>query len=122
MNYDDFLIRIIDDGIEAAKADYTKPEESHKLEGSLAGFELCRGQSPTELLSLFYDARSEVSRLLREQADLKTYWYAVCREAEIEWVCNCVGAMLVNQGIEPVAPVMARGAMKAAEVVGVRGA
>ena len=33
-----FLERVVDDGIQAAKDDYTRPEQRPKLEGSIAGF------------------------------------------------------------------------------------
>jgi len=39
---------IIDDGIEAARLDYPKPGDILKREGSIAGFEACRGKSPAE--------------------------------------------------------------------------
>jgi hypothetical protein len=52
MNYHEFLERVVDEGIAAAKAYYTRPEQKQKLDGSIAGFEACRGKTPPELKEL----------------------------------------------------------------------
>jgi hypothetical protein len=116
MKYEDYLKRIIDDGIEAAKRDYA--DKPLKLEGAVAGFEACRGKSPEELCKLLDEAgekRREAS--LKKAAD---YWRHRFYEAEIEWVCNCVAA-LQDLRKEPaiVRPTM-RGYLKMSEVVGIR--
>ena len=51
MNYNDFLSRVIDDGIAAATADYAD-DEPRRI-GAVAGFNACRQKSPEELLELF---------------------------------------------------------------------
>ena len=115
MNYSDFLNRVIDEGIEAARADYTKPEQKEMLEGSLKGFEACRGKDIKELLALLIKAQADTQRAFREQ--VADYWRVRCREGEIEWVCNVMSAALSNTGLEPIVPVTARGMMRAAEIL-----
>lgn len=66
MNYNDFLNRIIDDGITAAKRDYENSPD--KLKGAVAGFEACRGKSPPELFELLREAGEATRRAYREQA------------------------------------------------------
>jgi hypothetical protein len=117
MTYEQFLARIIDDGIVAARADYTSPDDADRLRGSLAGFEACRGLSPEQLGWLLGIAAAETTE--RHRAQAADYWYWRCREAEIEWVCNCVSAVLMNEGSQAIAAWLptARGVMKAHEVL-----
>lgn len=114
MNYDDFLRATIELGIDAARRDYTRPEQAEKLRGSLAGFEACRGKWPGQLNQLYDRTEAEASARL----DTEDYLYWRCRHLEVEWVCNVVSAMLVNQGLPPtrVAPT-ARGVMTADKVL-----
>ena len=115
MDYKTFLKRVIDEGIEAAKEDYK--DDPQKRDGSVEGFEACRGLKPHELYLLLQDSRNATQKAFREQA--KDYWRIRCREAEIEWVCNVVSAMLSNQGLTPLITPTARGVQKAASIVGV---
>jgi hypothetical protein len=117
MTYADFLTRVIEDGRDAAKGDYREPRDRHKLQGSLHGFEDCRGLAPAQL-SLLYDIATQDAERRRD-GPLNTYWYYRCRAAEIEWVLNCVSAALVNEGGPPIRAWMptARAMMKAAEIL-----
>lgn len=115
MEYDEFLERIVDDGKKAAEESYAKSPS--KLRGALAGFEECRGKTPQELAVVLLEARRRTHEArLTEAAD---YWEIRCFEAEVEWVCNCVSAMMVNSGMAPIVNPTARGVIKAAEVAGV---
>jgi hypothetical protein len=121
VDYHQFLERVIEEGIEAAKADYVKPEQKPHLEGSIDGFESCRGKTPEELRELFSISKHDQGEAYwKYQEDLDSYWRVNCRGLEIEWVCNVVSAMLLNQGAAPIIEmVTARGVMKAAEILGV---
>lgn len=114
MTYLDFLTRVIDDGIAAARADYTRPYQAQLLAGSVAAFEACRGKRPIELLDLF----NQASALRRDQVD---HWYWTGYLNEVEWVCNVVSAVIVNEGDPPLLAWLptVRGCLKAAEIVGV---
>jgi hypothetical protein len=120
LEYYEFLSKIINDGIEAAKADYNKPKDEHRLSGSLEGFESCRNKSPDELSTLLLNARKEATEKLRHDEKVEEYWFHRCKELEIEWVCNCVSAILQNHGLPTLITPTARGVLKAAEVVGVK--
>jgi len=100
MTYEQFLARIIDDGITAARADYMRPEDAARLRGSVDGFEACRGLLPEQLGWLLGIASRETTDRFRAQAP--DYWYWRSREAEIEWVCNCVSAALLHEGRWPI--------------------
>jgi len=113
VDYATFLERIINEGIEAAKESYKK--DALKRDGAIEGFEACRGLEPKQLLELLGDARAMTQEAFNDQSD--DYWRIRCREAEIEWVCNVVSAMLHNQGIKPIVPPTARGMMKAASIL-----
>lgn len=115
-DYHAFLTRVVDDGIAAAKKDYAGNPD--KLRGAVAGFEDCRGRSPGELLDLLIEAREATKQAFAKQAD--NYWFTRCRELEVEWVCNVASAALANQGLDVIVPPTARGALKAAEILGVK--
>lgn len=117
MNYNQFLAKIISDGINAAKADYTSKSDKERLDGSIAGFEACRNKAPQELAILLNKATIECNEAFRE--DRPNYWYYKSYQLEVEWVCNCVSCALVNQGEAPIVTPTARGMMRAAEVLGV---
>lgn len=114
MTHAEFLDRIIDDGILAARHDYNRPNDI-RLSGAVAGFTSCRYMTPTELTALLVAARQNT--LDHFQRNSETYWYHRCAEAEIEWVCNCLSAVLVQAGLSPIVPVTARAFMKAAEIL-----
>ncbi len=113
VNLLDFLSVVIEDGIAAARKSYANDPE--KRAGAVAGFEACRGKSPTELLALLEGARSDTR--LAYVLDARDYWRARCYEAEIEWVCNCVSAVLENEGHAPIINPTYRGVMKANAVL-----
>ena len=126
VTYDGFLERVINDGIAAAKADYKKPRDKPRLEGSIEGFEACRGKTPLELQKLLWDSRLKTQtafhRVHEKEISDNEYWRIRSIEAEVEWTCNVVSAMLMNEKIAPLDPLMptARGVMKCAEIVGVK--
>lgn len=115
-SYDYFLGRVIDDGIAAARKSYK--DASNKLEGSIAGFEACRGKNPLQLKILFDTTRGQAHV---HEGNIEDYWRARCYELEIEWVCNVLSAALHNEGRPPIAAHLptARAMMKAAEILGV---
>jgi len=121
VDYQTFLSRVIDDGIVAVEKDYAgdSPAKSLKREGAIKGFEECRGKTPEELVELKTQTGAKVNEAYRDQAE--DYWYWRCRDAEVEWVCNVVSAMLVNEGRKTLLPYLptANGAMKAASILGV---
>jgi len=124
VDYESFLIEVIDGGMEAAGKDYAgdSPSRTRKREGAIKGFEECRGKTPEELAALLTSSNARTQEAYREQDD--DYWYWRCRALEIEWVCNVVSAMLQNEGRRPLAAHLptARGVMRAAEIVGVAAA
>jgi hypothetical protein len=115
-----FQTRVIDDGIAAAKEDYAGEAENRRLmrEGSVQGFVECRLKTPAELALLLREA-DERANVAFCDPEGDRYWYWRCRALEIEWVCNCLSAILYNQGLPTIIPPTYRGMMKAAEIVGV---
>lgn len=115
MNYEEFLERIINDGIEAAKKDYEGEKEKEKLEGSIAGFEACRGKNPQQLV----DEYKKAMQLQQEAFILRVenYWWFRCFTLEVEWVINVVSAGIRIELLSHLPT--ARGLFKAAEILGV---
>jgi hypothetical protein len=126
MRYEEFLEKTIDKGIDAAKRDYAAPDQANKLKGSIEGFEACRGLDPIKLKMLLSATRMLTQRAANDlNANTITeeqYWEVRCREAEVEWVCNCVSVILANEklpGLEPIVPPTARAFLASAEILGV---
>lgn len=126
MTYDDLLHRLIADGIEAARRDYAGADDRRraKLAGSIDGFEDCRGKQPSEILGILNAARKRTheARIRLHEGEIRDhdYWRVRCREAEVEWMANCVSAVLVNQGLPPIVAPTARAMMAVARIVGVK--
>lgn len=118
MDYNQFLKKIIDDGIKAAKKDYKRKDQKLIKEGSVAGFEACRDKNPLELKELLETAQKKSRKKMLNQA--KDYWYHRGFSSEIEWVCNVVSAMLMNVKQPVIITPTARGVIRAADIVGVK--
>lgn len=119
MEYETYLDKVINDGIAAARVDYA--ERPAMLKGAVAGFEACRGLQPSALAALLKDRNQQTRAAFRDESlSRDQYWETRCFEAEVEWVCNCVSAVLMNQNLPMIVNPTARGMMKAAAVVGVR--
>jgi hypothetical protein len=118
MNYYDFLNKVIEDGISAAKKTY-KDSKNQKLDGALAAFEACRNKMPEDLIEIYTTALSYCENA-RKNKDSENYWWFRCYLAEVEWVCNVVSAILRNQGLPPLLPNLPteRGFMKAVQILG----
>jgi hypothetical protein len=118
MNYKEFLEKTINAGIQAAKADYPSADQKNKLEGSIAGFEACRGKTPEELKEVFHESVSYANSAYKER-DSEKYWWFRCYQLEVEWVCNVISAVLYNEGKPPILSWLptARGMMKAASIL-----
>ena len=123
MTYEEFLARVVDDGIRSSGEDERISKYPKRLEGSRLGFEACRGKTPLELAELLRDAERKCL-LVREDtsgkdSDIEDYWRERYRAIQIEWVCNTVSAMLYNEGKSTIVPPTANGMMNAARIIGV---
>ena len=114
MNHMQFLNRVIDNGIAAATKNYTHSQD--KKLGAIAGFEACRHKAPDELRALLAHA-GERREAMRGKSN---YWWYRCFEAEVEWVCNVVSAVLLNEGLSPIIQPTARGMMAASNILGIK--
>ncbi len=119
MDYYEFLNRVIDEGIAAATADYTEPDDKQRLDGSIAGFNACRNKLPEELVEIWTNAGEIVNKAFGDPEE--NYWYHRCYQMEVEWVINVVSAMMVNEGQDTLLSWLptANGMMKAASIIGV---
>jgi len=99
MDYLTALNEIINRGIAAAQRDYMN--SPHRRDAAIAGFESCRNKSPDELEAL--RKRSELAttaariKVANEGFSSHEYWKIRTFEAEIEWTCNCISVILMNQ-------------------------
>jgi len=127
MNYLAFLNQVIDRGIAAARVSYAQ-EDDGRLAGAVAGFESCRGKSPRKLAEHLIRANKAVARSFAfmhaepTPLRLKRGWWLRCYQAEVDWVANCVSAVMQNQGLPVLAGhhPTARAILAAAQIVGVK--
>lgn len=120
MTYDQLIDRIIADGIAEVRVTYADPKDHHKRDGAIEGFEACRGKTPIEIVALWTAAEQECSPARAENMGDQDYWRSRYKALQIEFVLNVVSVGL-NQPLLAHLPTY-RGAMKYAEIVGVRGA
>lgn len=127
MTYEELLARIIADGIAEVQAAYAAPEDHHKRDGAIEGFEACRGKSPTDLVTLWTEAERSAEQVMRDRqasgGDARDYWRQRYKALQIEFVLNVVSVGLVDLGHPPLLAHLptARGALRYAAIVGVRG-
>lgn len=124
MDYQKFLSEVIKGGIKGAKRDYRRVGQKVILKGSIAGFEACRNKNPIELAKLLEESGKKSQGLFRTKfnpttKELNKYWEARGFTLEVEWVCNVVSAMLMNEKKPTIIPPTARGMIRASEIVGV---
>lgn len=115
MDYTIAISRIISTGIEAAKRDYVRTDQQEKLDGSIAGFNACAGKQPHELLVVLTEATQRQNEAHRER--YHNYWWFACYATEVEWVCNVVGAIMLNEGLEPIVSPTCRGVLHAHRIL-----
>ena len=126
MTYEQLLDRIISDGIAEVQVAYAEPKDHHKRDGAIAGFEACRGKDPVDLVKLWNECEQEAARIRidchESNRSSDDYWRARYKALQVEFVCNVVSVGLVGNGSGPLLAHLptARGAMKYAEIVGVR--
>lgn len=124
MTYKDLLDRIISDGIAEVREVYTDPDDHHKRDGAIEGFEACHDKTPDDLVALWQSAEREGLDMVRgddSPSRLKDYWKQRYKALQIEWVCNVISVGFVNSGQPPLLGHLptARGALKYAAIVGV---
>ena len=117
MDIKKFIDQVVDEGIVVVKKDYTRSDQKQKRDGSIAGFEACRDKTIEELKDLLEITEIAVCDA---RSNKDNYWWYRCYQAEVEWVCNCLSSILVNEGQEPLVTPTVRGAIQAAKIVGVK--
>lgn len=128
MTYEQLLDRLVADGIVEVQKTYADPKDHHKRDGAIDGFQACRGKAPIDLVKLWNAAEQEAAQIRidchESDRSSEDYWRARYKALQIEFVCNVVSVGLVGNGSPPLLAHLptVRGAMKYAEIVGVRGA
>lgn len=128
--YVQLLDRVISDGIAEVQEAYKDADDpdgtrhhQQKRVGAIAGFEACRGKQPTEIVALYNsmhrDSYVTASVGVHSADNTRRHYYQRYYELQLEWVLNVLSVGLSR-------PLLAhlptyRGAMKYAEIVGVRG-
>lgn len=120
MTYREFVVRIITEGVEACERAAFEEPSSPRVAGALSGLEACLGcQSAPELGVLLAFARNKQTAVVREPVpDADQCVFAQGFTHEVEWICNCVSALLLNEGLQPLITPTSRGIMKCSELLG----
>jgi hypothetical protein len=119
MTYHQLVDRIIADGIAEVREAYADPEDHHKRDGAIEGFEACRGKAPSEIVELWRAAEDQAHQIMRsDPRDTKDYWRQRYKVLQLEWVLNVISVGLGRSLLSHLPT--ARGALKYATIVGVR--
>jgi hypothetical protein len=120
--YDQLLDRIIADGLAEVRVAYADPKDHHKRDGAIEGFEACRGKLPDEIVALWTEVEKECAKIRAESITgddhLRRYWKSRYKVLQIEFVLNVISVGLKTSLLSHLPTY--RGAMKYAEIVGVR--
>jgi hypothetical protein len=123
ITYKQLLDRVISDGITEVRVVYADPEDHHKRDGAIEGFEACREKSPAQLVELWRETEAEAAQMRNVHADdLKAYWRLRYKALQIEWVLNVLTVGFQKLGYRPLLGHLptARAVMKYVEIVGLR--
>lgn len=115
--------KAIDAGIAECKLAYSAPEDRAKLEGAIAGFEICRTiEEPEDLLVLHAQAEQAVLMARKgldnananepvfpvfigeKNNENNEYWKQRYFQLQIEWISNCASYLLALNGKPPLMP------------------
>lgn len=120
--YHQLLEHVINDGIAEVRVAYADSKDHHKRDGAIEGFEACRYKTPADLVALWTDAERIAAQISHDPKNTDSYWRQRYKALQIEFVCNVISVGLVNDGGLPLLGHLptARGALKYAELVGVR--
>lgn len=120
MTYTEFVRQIITEGVEVLASAALETPESPQLAGALSACEAClKCDSAPALGVLLAFARNKHADVLREPVpDADRCLFAQGFAYEVEWICNCVSALLLNEGLQPLITPTSRGIMKCAELLG----
>lgn len=115
MRLSEFQHEVIEHAIRGAHEDYR--DEPQKRDGAIAGLEACRSLNARQLGTMLVAANTALSQAYAEKSP--RYWEVAMFHAEVEWVCDCVSAVLLSMGSAPIISPTARGYAKAAEIIGI---
>ncbi len=93
MTLDELKLAVIEAGLAEVREAYSKPEDLHKLEGAVEGFEACRTlNTPEEFRSALQDANLIADRAadhnMRGEVTIETYWKMRYKALQVEHVFN----------------------------------
>lgn len=117
MNLADFTTAAIEAGLLSIEDDPQLQKHPKRMEGSREGFEACRGKDPEALRALLAKANADAESARRERTDIEDYWRARYFALQVEWICNTVSAVLMNEDLPTIVPPTARGAINAAKIL-----
>lgn len=118
VTYAQLLDRVISDGILEVRVTYAEPENHHKRDGAIEGFEACREKLPAQIVELWRAA----NQIKPDGDDLPAYWRQRYKALQIEWVLNVLSVGLQALHKPPLLSHLptARAVMKYVEIVGLR--
>jgi hypothetical protein len=120
VTYEEFLVRVVEDGLLSIEADESLQAHPKWMAGARQGFEACRGKTAVELAALLAETlRDVLNATTQHYQDLDDYWHDRYRAAQVEWVAMCVSAGVANERGRPIVLPNLRAAMKAGELLGV---
>lgn len=115
MKLSQFIGRIVEGSRIAVHTAYRHDES--KWTGAMAGLEACWDMTPSQLLILLDAAK--IAQARAEKLDHNRVEEIRAFRYEVEWVCDCVSVVLLNQGQTPLIEPSVNAYAKVADIVGV---
>ena len=126
LTYVEFLHEVVERGIKSAQGDEILAKYPRRLKGSIDGFNACRCKTPEQLAQLLVEANRKTHNARldahdKDEEGAEAYWEQNYYGIQVDFVCNVVSAMLMNENKPVIVPPRASGVMVCAEILGVAG-
>jgi hypothetical protein len=120
VTYTEFLARIVVEGVEGLERVAAVDDASPSTAGAVAAYDACvECDSPPELGILLAFARNKhIDLIMAPVPNAYECLFAQGFADTVAWVCNCVSALLLNEGYPALIPPTSRGIMKCSELLG----
>ena len=121
MTYRTFVVSIVGEGVDALERAIVDGDKGPREAGALTGYDACvQCESAPELGILLAFARNKHTAVIGEPLpDADQCVFSAGFVGAVEWVCNCVSALLLNEGLQALTRPTSRGILKCAELLGV---
>lgn len=96
MDYNTFLIKVLNNGIENSIKKYNDITDKLRLDGAISALKACEKRTPIQLKSLLESSRQNTRKAFKLRDN---YWYYRSYELHVEWVCRHIAVAFPSSGL-----------------------